>query len=274
MAEFNFKEAYTVDDLIQIMQLLRGENGCPWDREQTHASIKKNLIEETYEVIEAINRSDAALLEEELGDVLLQVVFHAQMEAEAGRFGFDQVADGICKKLIIRHPHIFGDVTVSNAQEVLSNWDDIKKATKGQKSQTDAMQSVPRELPALMRGAKVQQKAAKVGFDWEDASGALAKLGEEIDELKEALAAGDAGHTAEEMGDVLFSAVNVSRLLGMDAEEVLTASTDKFISRFQLVEQLAADRGVQMKEATLSQLDALWDEAKNIKKSGSLSANG
>lgn len=267
MADFYFKENYTVQDLIGIMQCLRSENGCPWDREQTHASIKKNLIEETYEVIEAINRSDSKLLEEELGDLLLQIVFHAQMEAEVGAFDFDSVADGICKKLIIRHPHIFSDRVVKDTQEVLSNWEEIKKATKGQKTQTETMLSVPRELPALMRSTKVQQRAAKVGFDWDSADGALEKLNEEIEELREAAAASDADAVLEEMGDVLFSAVNVSRLFGMDAEEALTASTDKFISRFRLVEQLADERSIQMKEADLSTLDALWDEAKNLMKS-------
>lgn len=267
MADFCLKDNYTIDDLIQIMQLLRSENGCPWDREQTHSSIKKNLIEETYEVIEAINRSDTALLEEELGDVLLQVVFHAQIEAEANTFDFDSVADGICKKLIIRHPHIFGDVTVKDTGEVLTNWEEIKKATKGQKTQTESMISVPRELPALMRSSKVQQKAAKVGFDWDSADDALVKLEEEIGELKEAVASLDAAAVVEEMGDVLFSAVNVSRLLGVDAEEALTASADKFIRRFHIVEQLAAERGIQMEKADLSSLDVLWDEAKNLTKS-------
>lgn len=270
MVDFHFKESYKLDDLREIMRLLRGENGCPWDREQTHNSIKKNLIEETYEVIEAINLSDAEALKEELGDVLLQVVFHSQMEEEAGGFNFDDVADGICKKLIIRHPHIFCDVTVEDAAGVLNNWDEIKRATKGQRTQTDSMVSVPRELPALMRAAKVQQKAAKVGFDWDSVSGALEKLEEEMEELKEASALKDEDAVLDEMGDVLFSAVNVSRLLLIDAEEALTASTDKFINRFRLVEQLAADRGIQMKEADLSTLDMLWDEAKKLIKSDQL----
>ncbi len=267
MADFVQKEHYQIEDLIAIMRLLRSETGCPWDREQTHASIKKSLIEETYEVIEAINCSDAEMLKEELGDVLLQVVFHAQMEAEQGTFCFDDVADGICKKLIIRHPHVFGDVTVADASEVLTNWDDIKKATKGQTTQTETMLSVPRELPALMRSTKVQQKAAKVGFDWPDVNGALQKLSEESAELQAAIQSTDSAAVSEEMGDVLFSAVNVARLLHMDAEEVLTAATDKFISRFRLVEQMAADQGIQMEEATLAELDSLWDKAKEMLKS-------
>lgn len=252
-----------MDDLIEILKRLRSDDGCPWDREQTHLSIKKNLIEETYEVIEAINCNDPVLLQEELGDVLLQVVFHTQMETEAGNFDFDDVANGICKKLIERHPHVFSDCTVHSVDEVLSNWDDIKRATKGQKSQSDSMLCVPRELPALMRSQKVQHKAAKAGLDWSDVHGAFDKLQEEIEELKEAIATGDAINIAEEMGDFLFSGVNVSRLLGLDAEEVLTASTDKFIERFTLVEQFAGDKGILMAEATASTLDALWDEAKN-----------
>lgn len=158
---FSFKDVYGIGDLLQIMQCLRSEGGCPWDREQTHESIKKNLIEETYEVIEAINQQDKALLCEELGDVLMQVVFHAQMEAEEGSFTFENVADGVCKKLIERHPHVFGEVEVTGSEEVLRNWDDIKKRSKGQTSQTETMLSVPRELPALMRATKVQKRRRK-----------------------------------------------------------------------------------------------------------------
>ena len=186
---FVFKDVYGIDDLLQIMRCLRSEGGCPWDREQTHESIKKNLIEETYEVIEAINKQDRDLLCEELGDVLMQVVFHAQMEAEAGSFTFENVADGVCKKLIERHPHVFGEVQVDSSDEVLRNWEDIKKRSKGQKSQTETMLSVPRELPALMRATKVQKKAAKIGFDWPEVSGAVDKLYEETAELRSKAAA-------------------------------------------------------------------------------------
>ena len=166
---FEFKPNYGVEDLVEIVKLLRAPGGCPWDAEQTHESIKKNFIEETYEVVEAINKKDNSMLLEELGDVLLQVVFHTEMEREKGGFTLSDVADGICKKLIERHPHVFGTVEVSSTDEVLSNWDDIKKKTKGQKSQTQSMLSVPRELPALMRSQKIQHKAAKVGFDWDSA---------------------------------------------------------------------------------------------------------
>ena len=182
MVDFNFKPCYNMQDLIDIMRILRAPGGCPWDAEQTHESIKKNLIEETYEAIEAINKSDNELLCEELGDLLMQIVYHAQMESEKGEFGFDEVVDGVCKKLIVRHPHVFGDVTVSSVDDVLTNWDDIKKKTKGQKTVTESMFSVPRELPALMRATKLQKKAADIGFDWPDVSGALDKLEEEIAE--------------------------------------------------------------------------------------------
>ncbi len=260
--DFEFKNSYDISDLLKIMSCLRAPGGCPWDAEQTHETIKKNLIEETYEVIEAINKDDKALLCEELGDVLLQVVFHSQMESEQGVFDFNDVADGICKKLIERHPHVFGEVKVDSVGEVLTNWDNIKRNSKGQKSSTDAMNAVPRELPALMRSTKIQQKAAKVGFDWSDISGAMGKLEEETDELKQALADEDKDAAFEELGDLLFSAVNVSRFMSCDAEEALTAATDKFASRFSKVERLAGERGIDMKSASLDELDKLWDEIK------------
>ncbi len=245
------------------MKLLRAPDGCPWDAEQTHESIKKNLIEETYEVIEAINKKDNDLLCEELGDLLMQVVFHAQMEAEEGTFDFDTVADGVCKKLIERHPHVFGDVSISGVDDVLTNWDAIKRKTKKQKTTTESMLSVPRELPALMRATKLQKKAADVGFDWSEVSGALEKLEEEIAELRQAISNSDKENMAEELGDVLFSAVNVSRFIKVDAEESLTAASDKFLSRFTKVEDLAAERDIDMKSVGIDELDKLWDEAKS-----------
>ena len=262
MVEFQTKSSYNMQDLLEIMKLLRSPGGCPWDAQQTHESIKKNLIEETYEVIEAINKDDKVLLCEELGDLLMQVVFHAQMEQEAGVFDFDAVADGICKKLIERHPHVFGQVEISGVDDVLTNWNAIKMKTKKQKTTTDSMLSVPRELPALMRATKIQKKAADVGFDWDNVSGALDKLEEEILELRQAIANGETENTAEELGDVLFSAVNVSRFVKTDAEEALTSASDKFLARFTKVEVLAGERGIDMNSAGLDVLDALWDEAK------------
>lgn len=260
--DFQFREKYEISDLLHIMQLLRSETGCPWDREQTHQSIRKNFIEETYEVVEAIDKEDPVLLQEELGDVLLQVVFHARMEEEAGRFGFAEVVDGICKKLIERHPHIFADVQVGSAGEVLKNWETIKQAKKGLKKQSEAMDTVPRVLPALMRSTKVQQKAAKAGFDWPDVTGALDKLEEEIRELREAVQEGNAAHCKEELGDVLFSAVNVSRFVKADAEEALTGACDKFVARYKQVERLAQGEGLLMEQMSLPELDSLWDRAK------------
>lgn len=260
--DFQFKQKYSVDDLVEIMRILRSENGCPWDREQTHESIRKNFIEETYEVIEAINKADSHLLCEELGDVLMQVVFHAQMEAEKQVFDFSDVADGVCKKLIERHPHVFGDVEVQSADDVLVNWDKIKSASKQRKTTADKMQSVPRELPALMRADKIQSQAAKVGFDWDTADGALQKIPEEQAELFRAVEAGDRENTVEELGDLLFAAVNAARKLHIDAEEALTAATDKFQARFTKVEALAKMRGIDMETTPLETLDRLWDEVK------------
>lgn len=262
MTDFEFKDSYDVRDLVEIMRILRAPGGCPWDAEQTHESIKKNLIEETYEVIEAINKNDKELLCEELGDLLMQVVFHAQMERESGEFDFDAVSDGVCKKLIERHPHVFGEVSISGVDDVMTNWDAIKRKSKGQKSTTESMLSVPRELPALMRATKLQKKAADVGFDWDDVSGALDKLEEEISELRQAIDNKDSANISEELGDVLFSAVNVSRFVKTDAEEALTASSDKFLSRFTEVEKLAKERNIDMKSARIDELDKLWDEAK------------
>ena len=264
MVDFERKESYNINDLVEIMKLLRSPGGCPWDAEQTHESIKKNLIEEAYEVIEAINKNDDELLCEELGDLLMQVIFHSCMEEEKGVFDFADVCDGICKKLVERHPHVFGETKISGVEDVLTNWDAIKRKSKGQKTTTQSMLSVPRELPALMRATKLQKKAADVGFDWSDVSGALDKLQEEIDELRQAVENNDRENMNEELGDVLFSAVNVSRFIKSDAEESLTAASDKFLARFTKVEKLAEERGIDMKSSTLEELDNLWDEAKTI----------
>ena len=262
MVDFKQKEKYDINDLLEIMRSLRAPGGCPWDAEQTHESIRKNLIEETYEVVEAIDKKDSGMLLEELGDLLMQVVFHAQMEDEKGVFNFDDVADGVCKKLIERHPHVFGEVEVSGVDDVLDNWDAIKRRKKGQKKGSEPMLSVPRELPALMRAAKIQQKASAVGFDWPDVSGAYGKIIEETQELRKAVESGVQDDVIEELGDLLFSVVNVSRFLKCDAEEALTAASDKFINRFIRVEQLAKENGVDMEKASLEKLDKLWDIAK------------
>ena len=260
--DFKEKPKYGFQDLVEIMKMLRAPGGCPWDREQTHKSIRQNFIEETYEVIEAIDTEDRELLKEELGDVLLQVVFHSEMESEKGSFDINDVCDGICKKLIVRHPHIFSDVKADTTDEVLSNWDKIKMQTKSQKTQSDAMDSVSKSLPSLMRSEKLQKKAAKVGFDWPDVNGALQKVEEETQELQKAIEDGDKKGMEEELGDLLFSVVNVSRFLKVDSEEALYYACDKFTSRFKKVEALAKERGIDMESAPLSLLDSLWDEVK------------
>lgn len=265
--EFVLKDKYNMDDLVAIIKVLRAPGGCPWDREQTHESIKKNFIEETYEVVEAINKQSTDMLREELGDVLLQIVLHSEMESENGNFSFDDVVNDIVQKLVVRHPHVFGEVVANNTAEALNSWDAVKLKTKGQKNQTESMLSVPRELPALMRAQKIQHKAAKIGFDWDNVSGAVDKLYEEIDELKTAMEQGKRLDIEDEFGDVLFSCVNIARFIDVDSEEALTASTDKFMSRFSLVEQMASEQGIDMKSSSIEELDRLWDKAKKIKNS-------
>ncbi len=262
---FKTKSNYKFDDLVKVMEMLRSENGCPWDIEQTHKSIRNNFIEETYEAVEAIDTDNLELLKEELGDVLLQVVFHSHISKQNGGFDIDDVADGICKKLILRHPHIFSDVIVSGADEVLNNWDDIKKLEKGQKSTTESMEAVSKALPALVRSQKVQKRAAKVGFDYPDVDVAMGDLDSEVSELKEAIQSGDKQHIIEELGDLIFSCVNIARFVGADSEEALTISCNKFINRFEEVEKLAEARDINMKEKTIDELNMLWAEAKKIR---------
>ena len=258
---FSFKDNYTVDDLVEIMRILRAPGGCPWDREQTHQSIRMNFIEETYEAVDAIDRNDMPLLKEELGDVLMQVVFHSEMEREKGLFDFDAVADGVCKKLIERHPHVFSDLQVGGSSEVLKNWDSIKKKSKGQTS-SETLKDVTKALPALMRSSKVQHRAARAGFDFENYEGALQKLREETVELEAAAKEANGERIEEELGDVLFSAVNTARLLNVDAENALTKSCNKFIARFERVEKLAEENGSSVEELSMEELDKLWEQAK------------
>lgn len=260
--DFRFKEKYDINDLLEIMRILRSENGCPWDREQDHKSIRKDFLEETYEVVEAIDTEDSELLLEELGDVLLQVVFHSRIEEEKGGFDFGDVADGICQKLIVRHPHVFGDVTAETSGEVLKNWNNIKQQTKGQETYSETLESVCTALPALMRAQKIGQRAKRAGMDFKDVSQVVECLESEIAELKEAMAENDSGHIGEEMGDVLFSCVNLARHLDCDAEESLTRSTDKFINRFKETEDLIRCEGIDMRSLNIDELDAYWRKAK------------
>lgn len=244
------------------MKLLRSEQGCPWDREQDHKSIRKNFIEETYEAVEAIDKEDMTLLREELGDVLLQVVFHTQMEEETGAFTFDDVVTDLCNKLIIRHPHVFGEVEVKDSGEVLNNWEAIKNKVKGTENFTETLKSVPAVFPALMRSEKIAHRAAKAGMCYPDVEGAFEDLENEVGELWESIEEGDRDHMEEELGDLLFSCTNVAEKLKLDAEQALSRSCEKFIVRFEKVEQLAQEQGIQMETAELDTLNRLWKKAK------------
>lgn len=260
---FDRKERYDISDLIEIMHLLRAPDGCPWDKVQTHASIRQNFIEETYEAVEAIDAEDYDLLREELGDVLMQVIFHAIMEEETGRFTFDDVCNDVCHKLIVRHPHVFADTIADTPDEVLRNWDAIKMRTHQQTTYADAVDAVARSLPALMRAQKVQKRASKSGFDIENIDGAFDKILEEHDELRLAdLSREDPDCLTEELGDLLFSVVNTARFLGVDAELALTRATEKFATRFRKVEQLCLERNIDMKSTPIPLIDSLWEEVK------------
>ena len=260
MVDFEQKLHYDVSDLAEIVRVLRAPGGCPWDREQDHKSIRRDLLEEAYEVAEAIDEEDPEHLKEELGDLLLQVVMHARMEEEEGRTDLNGVADGICKKLIYRHPHVFGDVTVTGSGEVLANWDELKKKEKHQTTAADSVDAVARSLPGLWRAEKIQKKAAKVGFDWDGVEGAMEKLREETGELETAIAEGS--NVSEELGDLLFAAVNVARFVKTDPEAALSAACDKFARRFRAVEEAAAAQGKDLSAMTLAEMDALWDAVK------------
>ena len=246
-----------IDRLKQIVQRLRSPDGCPWDREQTHESLKPHVIEECYELIDAIDEKDDQGMQEELGDLLLQVVLHAQMASEEGRFDFDSVADVISEKLVRRHPHVFGDTKLATSDAVLKQWDAIKRREKMDRA--SALDGVPHGLPALAKAQKMQSKAARVGFDWDDAEGSLRKVEEEIKELQQAKTS---EKLAEELGDLLFSVVNFARKSKLDAEELLQAATRKFCERFRKTEALAESRGFNFSSLTLTEMDQLWDEVK------------
>ncbi|MFA7003036.1 MAG: nucleoside triphosphate pyrophosphohydrolase [Verrucomicrobiia bacterium] len=251
--------------LLGIMARLRAPGGCPWDRQQTHESIKHNLIEEAYEVVDAIESRDDADLLEELGDLLLQVVFHAQMAREKKRFDFEDVARAIADKLVSRHPHVFGNRKLRTASQVLDQWHKLKHAEKKHKrpSVTDG---VPRHLPALMRAQDVQTKAARVGFDWSRTGEVLDKIEEEIRELRHELKRGDRRKTAEELGDLMFTLVNLARFQKFNAEDLLNQCTKKFTARFRKVEAALAARGKQPHESTLEEMEAEWQKAKGKRK--------
>ncbi len=249
-----------VSRLSEIVARLRAPDGCPWDREQTHESLRAALVEECYEAIEAIDRSDDANLREELGDLLLHVVMHAHMAGERQAFTFEEVVDGVCEKLIRRHPHVFGGANASDSTEVLRQWEQIKRAEKGDRA--SILDGLPAALPALLRAQNAQKKAARVGFDWGTADPVFDKVQEEIGELREAVSAGSVPHVEEEIGDLLFSLVNLSRKLDVDAETALAASTRKFVGRFQAVENALEAVGTCVEDATAEQMNTLWDAHK------------
>lgn len=256
------KTEYGFDELVSIIKILRAPNGCPWDAEQTHQSIRRDLLEETYELIEGIDKDDADIMREELGDVLLQVVFHADIAEDEKRFDISDVCNDICKKLIVRHPHVFGDVTVSGTDNVLANWDKIKRDTKKQQSDTEVLRSITPSLPALMRADKLGKKARKMGFDFDDAAEAMTKVFEEAQEVNEAIAKGNQAEIEEEFGDLLLSVVNAARLAGVDSEQALYNANEKFLSRFERVEALCNANGKSVTESTREEKEAFWQESK------------
>jgi len=264
------KDKYDFSDLVDIMALLRSDRGCPWDREQTHDSLKKYLIEETYEVLETIDGNDKEGLVEELGDLLLQILFHAQIACEEGEFDINDVITGICRKMVLRHTHVFGNDRADTADEVVDNWEAIKKKEKGIESQTGVLKGVPLNLPALMRSYKVQQKAAQVGFDWDNVEDVFEKVNEEIQELKDVYRSKNVERITDEMGDVFFALVNLARFLKVQPELALTGTTNKFISRFDYIERESAKAGRKLEKMSLTEMDELWNQAKihNSEKNG------
>ena len=255
---------YNINDLIAIVKRLREPDGCPWDKVQTHQSIKKDLIEESYEAVDALDNGTDHDFANELGDVLLQVVFHSVLASERGAFEFNDVVAEICNKLISRHTHVFGPDHAGNVDEALNNWEKNKKKEKGLETYTQVLKDVPNYYPALMRAAKVQKKAKKsVGFDWDNIEDVYSKVYEEIDELKEAQVNGKREQIEEEFGDLLFAVVNLSRFLDVDAESALTAGCTNFIDRFEKMENLAKERNLNLEKLSLNEQDELWNEIKH-----------
>ena len=250
------------EELVSIMTRLRSPTGCPWDREQTHQTLRPYLIEEAYEVLDALDNRDDGDFRDELGDLLLQVVFHAQIATEEQRFDIDDVARAINDKLVRRHPHVFGNTRADTADEVLTNWEKIKREEKGGKDRKSVLDGLPASMPALLHAYRIQEKVARVNFDWDDVKAVLLKVSEEIDEVSKALEQGDKKKIEEEMGDLLFSMVKLSRHLNVPPEDALRRSNDKFMRRFRYIEAALELRGENLERATFEELDALWEEAK------------
>lgn len=255
--DFLCKESYDLRDFVALVSYLRSPNGCPWDQVQTHESIRRNFLEETYEACEAIDAGDLVHMREELGDVLMQVLFHTDIEREAGHFDIDDVADAACKKLVYRHPHVF-----RRDEPDAPDWDTMKQRERAQTTTAEAMDSVARSLPALWRCDKIQAKAAKTGFEWPDVHAALDKVDEETRELRAAVASGDTEAIGDELGDLLFAAVKVARFAGIDPEQAAHAACEKFIRRFSAMETAAANDGAALEQCTLAQMLTLWQRAK------------
>ena len=252
------------NDLLEIMDILRGAEGCPWDKEQSHESLKKYLVEECYEVLEAIDEKNDDMLIEELGDVLLQVVFHAKIGKEQGYFNINDVIAGICNKMIHRHPHVFGTETINTSEEVLTTWDKIKRDEKGFETYTEELKHVGKNLPSLMRAEKVQKKASKIGFDFDNVESAMDKVIEELKEVKDVYKSNNKAKILEEIGDLFFSVVNVARFLDIEPESALHCTIEKFIKRFDYMEKVSLERGMKLEEMSLNGMDSLWNEAKTI----------
>jgi tetrapyrrole methylase family protein / MazG family protein len=253
-----------LEELIEVMARLRAPNGCPWDTEQTHESLIPYMIEEAYEAVEAIENGDLDELKKELGDVLLQVVFHAQLAKESGRWDIQDVAASNVAKLKHRHPHIFGDVKVSGADEVLENWEEIKRKERKDEGKTSMLEGLPNHLPALRKASRVQEKVARVGFDWDHIDEVKAKVEEELGEFREACETGDKAKISDELGDVFFSLVNLARFLDVDPEDSLRGTIGKFIERFQYIERKLDEQGRSPQESNIEEMDALWDHAKTL----------
>jgi nucleoside triphosphate diphosphatase len=262
----------SIDELISVMESLRAPGGCPWDHEQTYASLSQYLLEEAYETFDAIQEADetgdTTNLREELGDLLLQVVFHATIGKERGDFSIDDVAEGVTQKLILRHPHVFGDAKLDHAQDVLDNWDQLKAderraSGKAEKQRESILDDVPIHFPALLEAAKLTRKAAKVGFDWSEPREILKKVEEEIREVEHALDENDRDHAAEEVGDLLFAVMNIARHLDVEPETALKKTNRKFRQRFRFIEQRLKEQGRSLEEATLGEMDDLWEKAKH-----------
>ncbi len=263
MIDFVCKDRYDLQDYIALVARLRAKDGCPWDQVQTHESLRRSMLEEAYECVEALEEGDLAHMREELGDVLLQVLFHADIEREAGNFDIDDIADAACKKLVYRHPHVFGDVSADTPDKVLDTWEAVKRKERAQSTTASAMDTVPKGLPALWRAEKIQNKAAKAGFDWPDVSGAMDKLREEVGELQQGIDADDLENIAEELGDVIFSAINVARFYKLDPEMLMHKSCEKFIRRFRYMEEGAAKAGKQLEAMTLEEMDAIYQQGRH-----------